>query len=88
MVEATRAEKMRILHDLDIDAALAVSPYHPPGGYKDNGQYADTREVALAGLHRARLRQPKEFSGAELMASRLWLYNNGWKNPLKMETKG
>jgi hypothetical protein len=72
-------EKLRIAKALDVPAALARSAYKPPGGYKDGGGWADTNEVALAGLHRARLMMPKHFNADERAVSTKWLFENGWR---------
>jgi len=73
------AEKIRITRALDVDAALAGVSVKPPGGYKDTGEWAGQREVALAGLHRARIAQPRHFSKAERQRSKQWLLDNGWR---------
>jgi hypothetical protein len=73
------AKRIDILRRLDVDAALAASPYTPPGGFKDNGQPADTRETALAGMHKARVSLRDTFTPAERMESVQWLLNNGWR---------
>lgn len=78
---STISDRIKWCKQLDVDAALAASPYHPPGGRKDNGQWADTREVVLAGLHKARSVQPDVFTSAEVLESIAWLNNNGWKVP-------
>jgi hypothetical protein len=75
----TDSEKLRIARELDVDAALAGSPYTPPGGYKDTGEYAGQRETVLAGLHRARIMQPRHFSKEERRLSKQWLFDNGWR---------
>ena len=75
------AERIDIVRRLDVDAALRVSRYTPPGGFKDNGEHAETRETVLAGLHKARIMGGKNFTKGEALESRLWLTVNGWKAP-------
>ena len=45
------------------------------------GFIPDTREIALAGLHKARLMVRKPFTKQELAASRDWLLSNGFDVP-------
>ena len=71
-----------LLRSLDVDKALAVSPYQPTGGVKDNGAYADTRETALAGMHKARVKAWAHFTTEERTTSKTWLSSNGWRVPL------
>lgn len=81
-MNALDKEKTRIARELDVEAAFNLAPGAREivkGGYKDTGQWADAKETALAGLHRARLLQPKHFTAAELLTSRMWLMNNGWR---------
>lgn len=72
-------DKLRILHDLDVESSLAVTPYTPPGGFNDRGEYHDTRTVAIAGLHKARVYLGrKHFSKSEIALSRQWLSDHGY----------
>ena len=75
-------EKLRILKELDVEAALNGAPGARNvvvGGYKDTGQWADAKETALAGLHRARLMSPNHFTAEERATSTKWLFENGWR---------
>lgn len=63
-------ERLRILKGLDVDAALKH--------VATLGFIPDTREIALAGLHKARCRQPRYFTREELKASRDWLEEHGY----------
>ena len=75
-------EKIRIARELDVEAALNSTPGARDvvvGGYKDTGQWADAKETALAGLHRARLMQPRHFTAEERATSTKWLFEHGWR---------
>ena len=72
------AVKLEMLKTLDVDKALAIAPI-ALGGWKDNGVWAGGREVALAALHKARVRQPKVFNKSERAVSGAWLQENGWR---------
>lgn len=74
------AERIRILRDLDVSAALACTPKkaYPRGGPKDNGEFADTREIVLAAMHKMRVLHVALFTDDERAASRHWLTANGW----------
>jgi hypothetical protein len=64
-------EQYRILDTLDVDAALksgAASGFIP-----------DSRQIALAGLHKARLATRRVWSRVKLDESRRWLSENGFK---------
>ncbi len=67
------AEGLRILKELDVDSALKV--------VAADGFIPDTREIALAGLHKARLIHKKPFTKKELKASREWLIDNNYEVP-------
>ena len=75
----TPAQKLEMLRSLDVEKALSLAPAFLEGGWKDDGVWADQRETALAGLHKARLRQPAHFTAKERAASREWLLKNGWR---------
>lgn len=64
-------EKIRILNELDIDGAIAAAE-------NDNAFIPDTREMVLAGLHKARLAQPSVFSIIQRADSYDWLLNHGY----------
>lgn len=74
-------ERIRICKALDVDAALDASPYTPPGEWKANGRWADTREIALASLHKVRVAQRGVYTKAERAESKQWLLDNGWSLP-------
>jgi hypothetical protein len=64
-------EQYRILDSLDVDAALksvAARRFIP-----------DNRQIALAGIHKARLATRRVWSRAKLDESRRWLLENGFK---------
>lgn len=66
-------ETRRILDQMDVDAALAnVSVL----GFKP-----DTREIAEAGMHKARLKAGGAFTREQRDASRQWLRDHGFKVP-------
>ena len=76
-----KRERLRILKELDVEAALKISPDAAKvvvGGYNASGRYTDRQETALAALHRARMASPQHFNEAERGASRQWLYDRGW----------
>lgn len=73
--------QFKILQRLDVEAAVGLSRVIPPGGLKDNGKHADTRETVLAGMHKLRVGHP-EFSAAEKAISCEWLTANGWRVPV------
>ena len=75
----TPDQKLEMLRSLDVEKALSLAPAFLKGGWKDDGVWADKRETALAGLHKARLRQPAHFTAKEREASREWLLENGWR---------
>ncbi len=66
-------ELFHILKTLDVDAALK--------SVAAKGFIPDTRDIALAGLHKARLRTRRVWSRKELNDSRTWLLENGYKLP-------
>ena len=77
-------ERLRILRELDIDAALKLNPYKPPGGINEmTGEFDDQRKVVLAGLHKARLMCPKRLLTKEQREdSLLWLMEHGYKREI------
>lgn len=66
-------EQFHILKELDVDAALK--------NVAAKGFIPDTKEIALAGLHKARLQTRRLWSRKELNDSRNWLLENGYKLP-------
>jgi len=78
----TDREKLRTLKELDVEAALNGAPGARDvvkGGYKDTGQWANAKETALAGLHRARLMSSNHFTAEERATSTKWVFENGWR---------
>jgi hypothetical protein len=67
-------DEMRgILTRLDVDAALKHSDVL--------GFTPDTEEIAIAGMHKARLLAGRAFTKAQRMESRAWLRARGFKIP-------
>lgn len=66
-------EQFRILDTLDVDAALL--------DVAAKGFIPDNKEIALAGLHKARLKTRRVWSRVKLDESRTWLLENGYKLP-------
>lgn len=63
-------EQYRMLDTLDVDAALKKSAAM--------GFIPDSRHIALAGLHKARLASRNAWSRVKLDESRRWLLENGF----------
>lgn len=64
-------EGLRILKELDVDASLKVVAHR--------GFIPDNKEIALAGLHKARLMvSSPTFTEEELQTSRDWLLEKGY----------
>ena len=61
--------------------AMRIAPPYVKGGCKDDGSRASKRETVTAGLHKARVMQPKVFTPDEVKLSREWLLANGWRVP-------
>lgn len=76
-------ERFRILCELDVDAALQFTPYHPPGGINQFGQFHDTRFVVLAALHKARVAQRRLFTKQQVDESLAWLQMHGYSPTLQ-----
>src|SRR5262249_12469889 len=66
-------ERLRILRELDVNAALkAVAAA---------GFIPDNREIALAGLHKARVVMVKHFTPEQIASSKAWLAGHGYLIP-------
>jgi hypothetical protein len=65
-------ESHRILAELDVDAAMKRRPL---------GFCPENREIALAGLHKARLMAGGAFTRAQREESREWLRGHEYKVP-------
>jgi hypothetical protein len=63
-------EQLRIMKTLDVDASLKA--------VARKGFIPDNREIALAGIHKARLRARNAFTRVELDYSRRWLREHGY----------
>lgn len=66
-------ERLRILRELDVDAALK--------GVASSGFIPDTREIALAGIHKARIVLKQFFTEEQIDYSTNWLIDNGYDVP-------
>jgi len=75
------ARRVMLLRTMDIDWAMRIAPPYVKGGFKDDGSRASKRETVTAGLHKARVMQPKVFTPDEVKLSRDWLSANGWRVP-------
>jgi len=64
-------EQYRILNTLDVDAALK--------NVAMKGFIPDDRNMALAGLHKARLATRRVWTRRQLDESRRWLSENGFR---------
>jgi hypothetical protein len=67
-------ETIRILRDMDVDAAIAQAPAHVMA-------VMTSRENCLAGLHKARVQAGQYFTLQELQEPREWLTDKGFKVP-------
>jgi hypothetical protein len=65
-------EQLRIMKTLDVDTALK--------NVAKRGFIPDNREIALAGIHKARLKARGAFTRVELDESRCWLREHGYKS--------
>lgn len=65
-------EQLRILKELDVDAALRK--------VAGRGFIPETREIAIAGLHKARLTMSHLFTQEEIEISKIWLKENGYEH--------
>ena len=70
VVKMISKEQLRILKELDVDAALK--------NVAQKGFIPDTKEIALAGLHKAHLTANKYFTKDEINKSKEWLTDNGY----------
>lgn len=66
-------EMLRILKELDVDSALK--------DVAEKGFLPDTREIALAGLHKARIKASNHFSESDIHYSISWLMDHNYDIP-------
>lgn len=67
------AEQLRILNTMDVDAAMKM--------VAKRGFLPDTREQALAGLHKVRMQCRHLFSKKQVEESTAWLRANAFRVP-------
>lgn len=66
-------ETYLILDRMDVDAAMRNADVL---GFRPT-----SREIAIAGMHKARIMAGRAFTGAQRDQSRKWLRDNGYKIP-------